>query len=123
SANGLFSPITTIRPPGQPVKNIPWTAFIFKASDWKHANDMCSIILDANNIQHIFSHKDQAMLWHVIPAFEELQTSWEAKLNVPCYMLYKDAIQQGLTNIGKYYNKFDDKPVYVLALGESTYAN
>ncbi|KIK79669.1 hypothetical protein PAXRUDRAFT_16219 [Paxillus rubicundulus Ve08.2h10] len=116
SADELFGPIKTIQPPGQPVKNIPWMAFIFKASDLEYVNNTCSIISDANNIQHIFSHKDQATLWCVIPAFEELQTSWEVKLDVLHYMLYKDAIQQGLMKIGKYYNKFNDKPVYVLAL-------
>jgi hypothetical protein len=40
------------------------------------------------------------------------------KLNLPKYEIYKDAIQAGLDKIGKYYWKFDDKPVYVLALGK-----
>jgi hypothetical protein len=41
------------------------------------------------------------------------------KHNLPKYKIYKDAIQEGLNKLGKYYKKFDDKPVYVLALGTS----
>ena len=48
---------------------------------------------------------------------EELQMAWEAKNKNPKYTLYKNAILTGLHKIGKYYNKFDEKPVYILALG------
>ncbi|KAF9242391.1 hypothetical protein BU15DRAFT_72913 [Melanogaster broomeanus] len=99
SADELFGPITTLWCAGDPVKNIPWMAFMFKVSDWEHINDTHAIIAGANKIQHIFSHEHQATLWRAIPAFKELQTAWEAKVNTP-----------------KYYNKFDDKPIYVLAL-------
>lgn len=34
------------------------------------------------------------------------------------YSLYECAIDGGLAKIGKYYNKLDDKPVYVLTLGK-----
>ena len=44
--------------------------------------------------------------------------AWEAKLTNPWYTLSKDAIQQGLRKIGKYYDKFDNKPVYALTLGK-----
>ena len=87
-------------------------------ADWEQINNVRLIIADANSIQHIFSYQHQATLWRAIPAFEELQTAWDAKLTSPRYTLYKDAIQQGLAKIGKYYNKFDDKPVYALALGK-----
>jgi hypothetical protein len=40
------------------------------------------------------------------------------KLELPKYEIYKDAIQAGLDKLSKYYKKFDDKPVYVLALGK-----
>ena len=43
--------------------------------------------------------------------------AWEAKNKNPKYTLYKNAILAGLRKIGKYYNKFDEKPVYILALG------
>lgn len=87
-------------------------------ANWEQINDVQLIITDANSIQHIFSYQHQATLWHAILAFKELQTAWEAKLTNPQYTLYKDAIQQGLRKIGKYYDKFDDKPVYALALGK-----
>ncbi|KAG1745459.1 uncharacterized protein EDB91DRAFT_1269995 [Suillus paluster] len=38
------------------------------------------------------------------------------KLELPKYEMYNDAIQAGLNKLSKYYKKFDDKPVYVLAL-------
>ena len=34
------------------------------------------------------------------------------------YNLYKDALYQALQKLGKYYSKFDEKNVYVLALGK-----
>jgi hypothetical protein len=50
---------------------------------------------------------------------EDLQTAWESKCELIRFALYKEAIQRGLAKIGKYYNKLDEKPVYVLALGTS----
>jgi hypothetical protein len=117
SADELFGPITTIRRPGLGLKQIPWTAFAFKAADWERVNDIRAIIADANNIQQYFSHELQPTLWRAIPAFEELQTGWEIKRDSSRYVLYKDAINRGLAKIGKYYNKLDEKPVYILALG------
>ncbi|KAG1729651.1 uncharacterized protein EDB91DRAFT_1252966 [Suillus paluster] len=49
-------------------------------------------------------------------AMEELQTAWESKSENIRFTLYKEAIQWGLAKIGKYYSKFDDKPVYILVL-------
>jgi len=89
---------------------------MLKAADWEHVNNMQAIISDANAIQQYFSAEQHLTLWHVIPALEELQTSWEVKQNDLKYRPYHSAIGRGLAKIRKYYNKLDDKPVYVLAL-------
>ncbi|KAG2038722.1 hypothetical protein BDR03DRAFT_861397 [Suillus americanus] len=115
-ADALFGPITTIHRQGRIIKYIPWTAFKFTMADWEHINDTRTIIADANSIQQYFSSEQQPTLWRSIPAIKELQTAWEAKLTTSKYILYKDAIQKGLDKLGKYYQKFDNKPVYVLAL-------
>ncbi|KIM61041.1 hypothetical protein SCLCIDRAFT_122924, partial [Scleroderma citrinum Foug A] len=120
SADELFGPITTIRHNGKVVKHIPWSAFAFKVSDWEHLNDTCSIIADVNNLQQSFSSDTHATLWRVIPALEELQTAWEAKKSAEQYKLYHDALHHGLQKISKYYSRFDEKPVYILALGTSS---
>lgn len=73
---------------------------------------------DANSIQQIFSHDHLATLWRAIPAFEELQTAWENKLNSATFELYHEGIRNGLEKIRKYYSKFDEKPVFVLALSK-----
>lgn len=96
-------------------------AFSLKAADWEHVNNMRAIISDANAVQQYFSAEQHPTLWHVVPALEELQTSWEAKQTDPKYHLYHSAIDRGLAKIGKYYNKLDDKPVYILALGKSNW--
>lgn len=117
SADELFGPITSIRRPGHPVKHIPWTAFTIKSSDWERVNDTHAILSDANRIQHLFSYEKQPALWCAIPAFEELQTAWEEKRTTQKYNLYGDALDRALQKLGKYYSKFDQKKVYVLALG------
>ena len=76
-------------------------------------NDTHNVISDANKIQHIFSQDCLVTLWQVIPAFEELQTAWKTKQKLPKFVPYKDATQNGLDKIHKYYNKFDEKPVHV----------
>jgi hypothetical protein len=58
------------------------------------------------------------MLWRAIPAIEKLQTQWETKWNDPKYKIFHDALQKGLDKLSKYYSKFNEKPVYVLALGK-----
>ena len=118
SADELFGPITSLRCGDSPTWHIPWTAFALKPLDWERVNTICCIIADANVIQQYFLHETKTTLWHVIPAFEELQTAWEAKRKLPEFQPYKAALDHGLNKLGKYYGKFDDKPVYVLALGK-----
>jgi len=58
-------------------------------------------------------------LWRALPAIEELQTAWEAKCDDPRYRIYKPAITDGLNKLNKYYSRFDEKPGFILALGNS----
>lgn len=73
---------------------------------------------DANDLQQHFSDEKQVTLFCDVPAFEAIQTAWEAKADDPRYSQYQAAIQNGLQKLGKYYSQFDDKPVYILALGK-----
>ena len=68
---------------------------------------------------HYFSSETHPTLWRVLPAIERLQSAWEAKRDDPKYILYREALTDGLEKIKKYYLRFDEKPVYILALGMS----
>ena len=46
-----------------------------------------------------------------------MQSAWEKKRDAPKYVLYKDALTNGLEKLQKYYSRLDDKPSFVLALG------
>ena len=59
------------------------------------------------------------MLWRALPALEELQTAWEAKRDSGDFALYKEAINDGLGKLQKYYSRVDSKPVYILSLSKS----
>jgi hypothetical protein len=74
---------------------------------------------DANQIQQYFSSDKKPTLWHVLPAFERLQTAWETKASNSRYMLYQVALANSLKKLKKYYTRFDEKPAYILALGAS----
>ena len=91
---------------------------MLKPANWDHVHDTCEIITDANTIQHLFSHESQPALWHAIPVFEGLQTAWEEKHDSSKYAPYKAALTRALDKIKKYYSKFNEKDVYVLALGK-----
>jgi len=57
------------------------------------------------------------MLWRALSAIEELQTAWEAKRDNAHFSTYRTAINDGLAKLNKYYSRFDEKPVYILAFG------
>ncbi|KAF8443721.1 hypothetical protein L210DRAFT_3396056, partial [Boletus edulis BED1] len=114
-ADELYGPITTIRHNGQ-VKRVPWTKFVLATRDWERVNETWSVIADANNIQQLFSDESCATLWRAIPEIKELLSAWEKKLGSPRYSIFKNVLQDGIDKVMKYYNRFDDKPVYVLAL-------
>ena len=116
SADELFGPITIIHCTGFPPQKIPWMAFRFDPKDWEHVNNVHLIISDTNSLQQYFSHEKQLSLLRAIPAFEELQMAWESKSSTQKFKPYKTAINCGREKISKYYNKFDDKPVYILSL-------
>ena len=88
------------------------------SANWAHVNDTWDIITNANAVQYLFSYENQPALWHAIPTFEGLQIAWEEKCDSPKYAPYKLALTHALEKIKKYYNKFDEKAVYVLALGK-----
>jgi beta-glucosidase/6-phospho-beta-glucosidase/beta-galactosidase len=46
---------------------------------------------------------------------------WEHKRDSLKFEHFCSAIQKGLDKIWKYYSKFDEKPVYILALGMLQY--
>lgn len=46
---------------------------------------------------------------------------WEKKCNSAKYALYGDALDDGLTKIGKYYSWLDEKPAFVLAHGKISF--
>ena len=75
-------------------------------------------VQDSNRIQQYFSSETQPTLWRALPALEELQTAWEKKRDAPKYVLYKDALTNGLDKLRKYYSWLDEKPSFVLALGK-----
>lgn len=60
-------------------------------------------------------------LWHALPAIEELQSAWEAKCDDNHFSKYKDAINDGLDKLQKYYSHFNRKPAYLLALALHPY--
>lgn len=73
---------------------------------------------DSNRIQQYFSAEKEPTLWRALPALEELQSAWEKKRTDPKYALYKEALDDGLDKLGKYYSRLDEKPSFVLALGQ-----
>ena len=69
-------------------------------------------------MQHKFSAQKQPTLWRALPVIEDLQTAWEAKCDDEKYSMYRNAINDGLEKLKKYYSRFDQKPSYILALGK-----
>jgi hypothetical protein len=58
------------------------------------------------------------MLWRALSAIEELQTAWEEKAEDPEFKLYKEALNNGIEKLRKYYNRFDNRPLFVLSQGK-----
>lgn len=72
-------------------------------------------------MQQYFSAEKQPTLWRALPALERLQSTWEDKRDNPRFDIYRNAITAALDKIRKYYTRFDDKPAFILALGEYLY--
>jgi hypothetical protein len=60
-------------------------------------------------------------LWRALPAIEELQLAWEKKHDNPRFNRFHDVINKGLVKVNKYYSRFDEKLLFILALGKFTY--
>jgi hypothetical protein len=87
---------------------------------FKATADLTQILVqDTNKVLHRFSTVKYPNIYRAITAFKALQTAWESKLASNRYSVYHNALQDGLKKLHKYYNKFDQKPAFLLALGES----
>jgi hypothetical protein len=69
-------------------------------------------------MQQRFSTERQPTLWDAIPAIEELQTSWETKASLSKFVAYREAIEDGIAKLRKYYNRFDDKWTFIMSQGQ-----
>ncbi|KIK73267.1 hypothetical protein PAXRUDRAFT_21046 [Paxillus rubicundulus Ve08.2h10] len=102
------------------IEHAPLTIPLHSNICWGTADGMLAhsyLLWQPINLFQIFLHNTQPTLWKAIPAFEELQSAWEAKMSMLLYaQCYKGALEHSLAKIRKYYTKFDEKPVYVLAL-------
>jgi hypothetical protein len=72
---------------------------------------------DSNRVLHHFSANKHPSLYCALPALEDLQSIWEAKLEDSHFKIYHNAIKDGLAKLRKYYCRFDEKVAYILALG------
>lgn len=81
------------------------------------------LIQNSHDVQQLFSSERHPTLWRAIPILEELQTAWEGKRDDSRYELYREAIQDGLDKLRKYYTQFDDKPAFLLSLSKSFISN
>ncbi|KAI1796502.1 hypothetical protein LXA43DRAFT_879770, partial [Ganoderma leucocontextum] len=115
-ADAKFGPITTLRPKHGPPRDIPWTAFKLKKSDWVRVKRCAEILEDANDYQQICSTTRAPTLHQVIPVLETLASCWEAKAQDAKYAAFHAALEKGLAKINKYYKKLDNTDVYILAL-------
>ncbi|KZS86796.1 hypothetical protein SISNIDRAFT_420517, partial [Sistotremastrum niveocremeum HHB9708] len=116
TADIKFGTMTKLRQKGVIVKEIPWTAFTLTEADWQRVRELIFILQDADQVQQIFSYKYLPCLWRALPAFERLQTAWERKHRDSRFLIYREAIGDGLDKLNKYYCHFDKKPLFVLAL-------
>ncbi|GLB45657.1 hypothetical protein LshimejAT787_2500490 [Lyophyllum shimeji] len=104
TANQLYGPITTIRQNGTISKKIPWSAFALTRAIGKVLQKLeisLQIPILSSNIFHRNGNQHYGALFLL--------------------SLYKDAIGDGRDKIIKYYNKFDAKPAYILALALHPY--
>ncbi|KAF5374133.1 hypothetical protein D9615_008888 [Tricholomella constricta] len=116
TADELFGFITTVQRDERIFKKIPWTAFSLSLEDWERVVEAQALLADSNRVLHHFSADKQPTLYRALPALEELQTVWEAKLANPKFVVYHAALQDSLDKLNKYYSRFDEKPAYILAL-------
>jgi hypothetical protein len=81
-----------------------------------------NFLQDSNKVQQSFSSENEACLWQALPFIEELLAKWEKKRDgirgYEQFSIYKMAIQDGVNKLRKYYCKFDEKLVYILALSK-----
>src|SRR3954454_1567176 len=69
------------------------------------------------NATQSFSSSSHPTVSRTIPVLEYMQTVWENMANDPKFQVVEDAIQAGLKNLGKWYQKVDDTDVYFICLG------
>ncbi|KAF9016916.1 hypothetical protein BDP27DRAFT_1251619, partial [Rhodocollybia butyracea] len=113
--------ITTVRKDGRIEKHIRWSAFKFSAQDWNHVADCKAILEYVHSICFLcgtisFYKGHQPYPAALFGEQEYLLTQWENKLVDPHFELYHPALEAGLAKFRKYYEKFDEKPAYILSL-------
>ncbi|KAH9036504.1 hypothetical protein EDB85DRAFT_1852371, partial [Lactarius pseudohatsudake] len=116
SADQLYGPIMTLQHDSHVIKKVPWSVFALSDMDWARVVDVKAILADSNHVLHHFSADKHPSLYCALPALEDLQSAWEAKLDNSQFELYHNAIRDGLVKLMKYYCRFDEKPAYILAL-------
>jgi hypothetical protein len=134
SIDQIYGPIMMLYHDNCLVKHISWTAFEMKDLDWIrviNAQDILRVhtLISMQESRLIISCSNRIQIRvRITSPSRSNQPSGVCSLPLKNsrllgrsgikYALYKDALINGLTKIGKYYSRLDEKPSSVLGLGK-----
>ena len=71
------------------------------------------------SVTQTFSSSHNPTVWHTIPVLKFLIKSWENMAAEAQYHVVRNAIEEGLENLVKWYKKTNDSAAYFICLGIS----
>ncbi|KIK43317.1 hypothetical protein CY34DRAFT_82037, partial [Suillus luteus UH-Slu-Lm8-n1] len=70
----------------------------------------------AANVQEAFSAEYYPTIWRILPLYEDFIAQWQIFSEDPEMAVLQHAIQAGITNLQKYYNKTDNSPAHIVSM-------
>ncbi|KAG2348374.1 hypothetical protein BDR05DRAFT_944506 [Suillus weaverae] len=93
--------------------NKSYSDFKLDRADWKKIWLMCNVLKEPTTAQQSFSSAAHLTASQTIPTLECLANTWQTMAGSTEYVLITDAIQKGLKNVGKYYEKTGNLYIYL----------
>ncbi|KAL0958654.1 hypothetical protein HGRIS_014979 [Hohenbuehelia grisea] len=99
------------------LKDKNYSDFRLTKKDWERLELIREVLLEPATATQTFSSARDPTVWRTIPVLEFLQQSWENMSHLPRFRDLASAINAGLNNLRKWYNKVDDSDAYFICLG------
>ncbi|KAG1724900.1 uncharacterized protein EDB91DRAFT_1255039 [Suillus paluster] len=93
-----------------------YASYHVSETEWDLLAMIRKVLAAAANVQEAFLAEYYPTIWRILPLYEDFIAQWQIFSEDPGMAVLRHAIQAGIANLEKYYNKTDNSPAHIVSM-------